>query len=194
MRCVMSARRFLLCSGLIALAIGWMLWNSSAVHAQQPDSTATLKSEARLVLVDTVVTDKKGNYIHDLTQKDFKVWEDNKEQTIKTFSYESEANPSGPNQKHYLVLFFDNSSMEFGEQARARDAAIKFIDANASPNREMAIVEFGGTLRVTQNFTASADRLKQVVSGVKTSTVASNPSSDTAASIASPQQGVQVAS
>jgi len=190
----MTARRFLLCSGLIALAIGWMVWNLSAVHAQQADSSATtLKTEARLVLVDTVVTDKKGKYVHDLTQKDFKVWEDNKEQTIKTFSYESEANPSGPNQKHYLVLFFDNSSMDFGEQARARDAANKFIDANASPNREMAVVEFGGTLRVTQNFTASADRLKQVVSGVKTSTVASNPSSDTAASIASPQ-GVQVAS
>ena len=190
----MTARRFLLCSGLIALAIGWMVWNLSAVHAQQPDSSATtLKTEARLVLVDTVVTDKKGKYVHDLTQKDFKVWEDNKEQTIKTFSYESEANPSGPNQKHYLVLFFDNSSMDFGEQARARDAANKFIDANASPNREMAVVEFGGTLRVTQNFTASADRLKQVVSGVKTSTVASNSSSDTAASIASPQ-GVQVAS
>src|SRR5581483_10689074 len=108
MRCDMTARRFLLCSGLIALAIGWMVWNLSAVHAQQADSSATtLKTEARLVLVDTVVTDKKGKYVHDLTQKDFKVWEDNKEQTIKTFSYESEANPSGPNQKHYLVLFFD---------------------------------------------------------------------------------------
>ena len=189
----MSARRFLLCLGLITLAIGWTAWNLSAVHAQQPDAAATLKSEARLVLVDTVVTDKKGKYVHDLTQKDFKVWEDNKEQTIKTFSYESEANPSGPAQKHYLVLFFDNSSMDFGEQARARDAATKFIDGNAGPNREMAIVEFGGALRVTQNFTASADRLKQVVSGVKTSNVASNPSSDSAASIASPQ-GVQVAS
>jgi len=190
----MTARRFVLCSGLIALAIGWISWRTlSAVHAQQPDGT-TLKSEARLVLVDTVVTDKKGKYVHDLTQKDFKVWEDNKEQTVKTFSYESEGNPSGPNQKHYLVLFFDNSSMDFGEQARARDAAGKFIDANAGPNREMAIVEFGGTLRVTQNFTASADRLKQVVTGTKTSTVASNPSGDNSgASITSPQD-VQVAS
>src|SRR5271165_4857236 len=35
-------------------------------------STAVIHSETRLVLVDTVVTDKKGNYVRDLTQKDFK--------------------------------------------------------------------------------------------------------------------------
>src|SRR5277367_5273821 len=45
-----------------------------------------IRRETRLVLVDTVVTDKKGNYIRDLTQKDFKVFEDNKEQTILSFS------------------------------------------------------------------------------------------------------------
>ena len=39
------------------------------------------------MLVDTVVTDKKGNYVRDLTVKDFKVWEDNKEQPIKNFSF-----------------------------------------------------------------------------------------------------------
>ena len=48
-------------------------------------STPVFKAETRLVLVDTIVTDKKGNYITDLTVKDFKVWEDNKEQPIKSF-------------------------------------------------------------------------------------------------------------
>ncbi len=68
------------------------------------------------MLVDTVVTDKKGDYIHDLEAKDFKVWEDNKEQPIKSFSFEAgTASPSNP-QKHYLVLFFDNSTMDFGDQ------------------------------------------------------------------------------
>ena len=53
--------------------------------------------------------------------------------------------PSNP-QKHYLVLFFDNSTMDFGSQARARQAAAKFIDTNGGPNRLMAIVNFGGAL------------------------------------------------
>jgi len=49
--------------------------------------------------------------------------------------------------------------MDFTDQARARLGAAKFIDANFGPNRLIASVDFGGTLQVTQNFTADADRL-----------------------------------
>ncbi len=86
-------------------------------------STPTIKTETRLVLVDTVVTDKKGNYIRDLTQKDFRVWEDNKEQTVKTFSAETDAYAPSGEQRHYLILFFDNSTMNMSDQAQARAAA-----------------------------------------------------------------------
>jgi VWFA-related protein len=194
----MQRYRFTVCAVVLAFTAAWLAWRVSsapAVQAQQPD-VATLKAEARLVLVDTIVTDKHGNYVRDLTEKDFKVWEDNKEQTIKSFSYESESSPSANPQRHYLVLFFDDSSMEAADQVNARQAAAKFIDHNAGPNRVMAVVEFGGTLRITQNFTADADRLKQVVAGVKGSAVASNPSASdsTVGSIPAPQSGVQVAS
>ncbi len=52
------------------------------------DIPEVIRSETRLVLVDSVVTDKKGNYVRDLTQTDFKVWEDGKEQPITSFSFE----------------------------------------------------------------------------------------------------------
>src|SRR5580698_2663059 len=99
----MQAQRTICFAALLALASVY-----PAARAQAPaDSGAVLRSETKLVLVDTVVTDKKGNYIHDLEAKDFKVWEDNKEQQIKSFSFEAgAASPSNP-QKHYLVLFFD---------------------------------------------------------------------------------------
>jgi VWFA-related protein len=136
--------------------------------AQEPvDSHTVLRSDTRLVLVDTVVTDKKGAYVRDLSQKDFKVYEDNKEQTITSFSFETDAAKVDGNHKHYLVLFFDNSTAGPQQQVYAREAATKFITANAGPNRLIAIAEFGGTLRITQNFTEDADRLKKVVSGVK---------------------------
>ena len=51
------------------------------------------------------------------------------------------------------MLFFDNSTMDFGDQARARQAATKFIDTNGGPNRLMAIANFGGALQIAQNFT-----------------------------------------
>jgi len=155
-----------------------------AADSQQPMQVApTIKKESRLVLVDTVVTDKKGNYIHDLSQGDFKVYEDNKEQTITSFSNGANSSGSQNSQKHYLVLFFDNSSMALPDQISARAAATKFIDSNVAPDHLMAVVEFGGSLRIVQNFTANAELLQAAAKGVKSSYVASN--ADTAGAGAS---------
>jgi VWFA-related protein len=168
----------------------------AAVLAQQPGAPVStgdiplIKAQTRLVLVDTVVTDKKGSYIRDLTAKDFRVWEDNKEQSITSFSFEDDAASPANSQKRYLVLFFDNSTMDMGDQARARDAAAKFIDANSAPNHLMAIVDFGGTVQIAQNFTANVDRLKQVVSGVKFSAVSPNAPPVEVASVGTPSYGM----
>ncbi len=159
---------------LLLTGIAAALGQQPPAPAQEPGAPPTFRSETRLVPVDVVVQDKKGNYVHDLEQKDFKVWEDNKEQVIRNFSFE--ANPASPvsQQKKYLVLFFDLSSMNTGDQMQARQAAAKFIDANAGPNRLMAVANFGGGLQIAQNFTDDIERLKQVVAGVKSTTVVSN--------------------
>ena len=96
------------------------------------------------------------------------------EQTIKSFSFEAElgSQPNAP--PRYLILFFDNSTMNPGDQARARQAAAKFIESNAGPKRLIAIINYGGAIRIAQNFTADTERLKQAVSGVKTSAVSPN--------------------
>lgn len=158
----------------------------STTESQQSSPATVFKAQAKLVLVDSVVTDKKGNYIRDLTQKDFHVWEDNKEQEVKSFSYESQSNSPNDTTRRYLVLFFDNSNMDFADQIRARQAAAKFIETNAGPNRLMAIVDFGGTLRIAQNFTADADRLKKTVAGIRSSAVSPTlPSQGDIAEVAS---------
>jgi len=179
-------------SGLILLCIAtaWFVrqavFSPVAIRAQQnaqqqspasapPQTNAPpLTSESRVVRVDVVVTDKKGNYIQDLTAHDFRVYEDNKEQEINNFTFGANPTAHGAVDRHYLVLFFDDSTMELGDQPRARAAAAKFIDANAGPNRVMAIMEFGGSLHIVQNFTADADRLRQAVAGVKFSAVSPN--------------------
>jgi VWFA-related protein len=135
---------------------------------------AVIHKETRLVLVDTVVTDKKGNYVRDLTQKDFKVFEDNKEQPVVSFSPQSDASAPSPGQRRYLILFFDNSTMDAPEQIQARGAAAKFIDANASADHLMAVVDFGGALNIVQNFTADAAHLQAAVARVKNSAVDPN--------------------
>jgi VWFA-related protein len=133
------------------------------------DSAPVIKSEVRAVLVDSVVTDKKGNYIRDLTAKDFRVWEDNKEQRITSFSMGDDPAAPDYSQKKYMVLFFDTSTRDFLNQVVVRQAAAQFIDANVAPNRQMAVVDFGSALRVAQNFTSDADRLKKAVADLSDS-------------------------
>ena len=192
----MKTPRFVLLAILLAIASGRP--GLPAAQAQQAPSpqaapassqpeqppAAVIKAETRLVIVDTIVTDKHGKYIRDLTQKDFKVWEDDKEQTIKSFSYEADPNSPTNGQKHYMVLFFDSSTMEFSDEAQARRAAASFIDANAGPDRYMAIINYGGSVHVAQNFTSDAARLKQVATGIKISSI-SNPGAAVPVDVAS---------
>jgi len=154
-----------------------------AAPAQPQTSPVVIRKESRLVLVDAVVTDKKGNYVRDLTDKDFKIYEDNKEQPVASFSSGADISVQAKGQKHYLILFFDNSSMAAPDQIQARGAAAKFVQANSGPDRMMAVVDFGGKLQIVQNFTANADALTAAVKGVKHSSVDSNPS-DAANSLA----------
>src|ERR1700674_1363054 len=151
---------------------------------QQP--VVVIKKQSKLVLVDSVVTDKKGNYVRDLAQNDFKVFEDNKEQPVSGFSTGADVATRANGQRRYLILFFDNSTMAAPDQIQARSAATKFIAANAGPDRLMAVVDFGGSLRIVQNFTANADVLRAAVSGVKSSSVDPNaPGPDVPVTVAS---------
>src|SRR5450759_6036360 len=166
----MRFQRTILLSGVLLL----MGAPAPAQEAQPQGAPTVIRTETKLVLVDVVVTGKKGVYVEDLELKNFKVWEDNKEQQLKTFSFG--ADPKAPGgQQRYIVLFFDNSTMAMGEQVQARQAAARFIESNAGPDRLMAVVNFTGALQVAQNFTGDIDRLKQVVGGLKTSAVAPGP-------------------
>lgn len=143
---------------------------ASAAFAQQG---AVIRTETRVVLVDTVVTSKDGAYIQGLTPKDFRLFEDSREQTIRSVSVEKAAAMSRP---HSVVVFF--APMGPAERALARQAVSGFIDANAAENRGFAVVSYNGGLQVNQNFTDDARRLKAAVA-VATSNAGST-SSDSA--------------
>ncbi|HXN45062.1 MAG TPA: VWA domain-containing protein [Bryobacteraceae bacterium] len=157
----------------VLIGAGVMAQGQPASPAAPANSDTVIRVETRMVLVDVVAADKKGNYVRDLTASDFRVWEDDKEQEIKSFSLEG-SGASGANSLRYLVLFFDNSTMTLADQVNARRAAGQFIQANAGPNRLMAVVNFTGTVRIAQNFTSDVERLTRAVSGAQTSSVSPN--------------------
>src|SRR5579863_3211194 len=146
---------------------------------QAQGAVATIRRESNLVLVDTVVTDKKDNYIGNLEAKDFHVFDNGNEQKIVSFSHGAgAAAPNAPGTRRYIVLFFDNSTMAVEDQIRARKAAKQFIDKTASNDRLMAVVEFTGTFHLVQNFTGNSDLLTRAISGIRTATVDPNAPAD----------------
>src|ERR1700749_960288 len=65
----------------------------SIASAQQTSTTnssqtPTLRANTRMVVVDVVATDSKGQPTPDLKAEDFTVFEDGKPQTISAFNYE----------------------------------------------------------------------------------------------------------
>lgn len=159
---------------MLLMLVGLAANLCSFAQEPAPGARTVIKTTTREVLVDTIVTDKRNQYVKDLTSKDFRVWEDDKEQKIKSFTYAADPASPAARQKHYLVLFFDNSSMDLGDQGRARIAAAQFIDANAGANQYIAIANFGGELQIAQNFTQDSARLKALVTGMKFSAVSPN--------------------
>lgn len=141
---------------------------------QAAPSSEVIKAESQLVLVDVVATDKKGRHLADLEAKDFRVFEDNKEQTISSFTRVSKEDATGPQEPRYVILFFDNSTMNTSDQTQARKAAAEFVSQVASKDRLMAVLDFGGGTRVAQNFTSDGASLKAAVEKVKFGTLAPN--------------------
>ena len=140
------------------------------------------RTEAQSVLVDVLVTDKKGAYVPNLTAKDFQVFEDGKEQTVDGIFTEKGA-ASAP--RHSVLLLFDNSSMTAREQVTARQAAMRIIDQVAAGDPSIAVLDFSGSLRVTQTFTSDVTRAKQAVAQPKGGTLSGvDPSSPTGAGAA----------
>ena len=71
--------------------------------AQQP---AVIRTETKVVLVDVVVTGKKGVYPSDLAAKDFHVWDNGKEQKIDSVTHGAGGNASA-SQTDYVILMLD---------------------------------------------------------------------------------------
>ena len=124
-----------------------------------------LKAEARLVLVDAVVTGKKDEPIHGLTEKDFRIFEDGKEQTITGFqTHTGPATPGISQQQHFLLLFDGrpNRNESADDQKWIQQAAARFVADNAGPNRLMSVAYYTpGCMTVAAQFTTDIGQLQK---------------------------------
>ena len=128
--------------------------------AQQPASTppaATLKIQAREVVLPVTVRDKKGALVTSLQKSDFTLTEDGRPQAIKSFTRET-------NLPFRLGLLVDTSRSLSGALENERKAAGKFVDTmlpekpNPAPDQAF-LIHFDREVELLEDFTASRDKL-----------------------------------
>ena len=159
------------------------------------DSTPakTFKTSTRLVVVDVVVTDKKGSPVRDLKREDFRVLEDGREQQLKVFE-EHHSNgaltvpapalksptPTTPStteatnagQEHagaaLSVILFDALNTASSDQSFAR-SQVKKVIAELPAGSRIAIFVLRGNLHMLQGFTTDTAALRAAMDKDKSS-------------------------
>jgi Ca-activated chloride channel family protein len=122
---------------------------------------ATFRAGIDLVQMGVTVTDRKGEFIGDLTRDDFEVLEDGKKQTLTYFA-------SGIDETiplHVGLLFDTSGSM--GEDINlSRSAAIRFLNT-LSQAEDMTLVDFDTEVRVTTYGQRDFPRMVERIRGRK---------------------------
>lgn len=131
------------------------------VFTPQTDPTASEASDDEVLKVDTdlitipvSVFDRNGLYIPGLTQDNFKIFEDGKEQEIAYF---------GTSDKPFTVILLLDTSLSFEDVIDdVKNAAIAFVD-QLKPNDSVMVIEFDGNVHVLTDSTNDRDRIRKAI-------------------------------
>jgi VWFA-related protein len=120
----------------------------------------TLSVNVDLVNVLFTVSDKTGKFITNLPREDFKVFEDDRPQTISNFSNETNLPLS-------VALLFDTSASIQGRLKFEQDAAGEFFHITLRPGTDKAlVVTFDRTIALAQDFTEDTELLIKAIGKV----------------------------
>jgi len=149
---------------------------------------AVIRATTTLILIDAEVTDKSGKPVRDLTQSDFTLYEDGKEQKIAHFDYQDieKMETAGPEElkpvvvslagaaapetvqdrirdRRLIVLFFDLTSLQPPDLLRSRQAALDFVHKQMTPADLVGVVAFGNQIKPLANFTNDKAALESAI-------------------------------
>ncbi|MGA8075063.1 MAG: VWA domain-containing protein [Candidatus Acidiferrales bacterium] len=129
---------------------------NSLQQKQQPPPGATIKRDVDLVVLHTTVEDAKGQFVPDLKQDNFKVYEDKVEQRISVFEREDIPVTMG--------LVIDNSGSMREKRAQVNAAALTFVKTS-NPSDEVFVVNFNDDyyLDLDRDFTNDPKELQEAL-------------------------------
>jgi Ca-activated chloride channel family protein len=111
----------------------------------------TIKFDVDLAIVNVTVTDPYNRLVTGLETDNFRVFEDNVEQEVVTFSAEDVPISIG--------VIFDYSGSMSNKVGKAREAAVQFFKT-ANPQDEFFLVSFNERAELTSEFTNSVEDLQ----------------------------------
>ena len=114
------------------------------------------------VIVPVTVTDEKGHFVSNLEKKDFQIFEENKLQTIRTFTHDK----SQPVVIGFL-LDLSNSSRDHWETYQNAATTIVQSLLTGSANYSGYLIDYAQDAEVAVNTTSDADALVDKISHLK---------------------------
>lgn len=167
---------------VLALTLGtFLVTTAQAQNASQQNKAPipTLKTRSRLVLLDVVVTDNKGEPVPGLKKEDFEVFEDGKTQTVTGF----EEHKGAPTKQIKLppmppgvytnfpvvqaadsvnILLLDALNTPSNDQTFVHSQMLKYVKG-IPPNTRVGIFTLASRLRMLQGITTDSSVLLAVL-------------------------------
>lgn len=135
--------------------------NPPGSSQQVPTETKPLRVTVDLVNVLFTVTDKKNRLVLDLLKDDVRVLEDNKPQSIRFFSRESDL-------PLRIAILIDTSNSIRDRLRFEQEAAVDFLTTTVRPGKDLAfIVAFDVEPQLLQDYTDSTEKLSKAVRGLQ---------------------------
>ncbi len=117
-----------------------------------------IRMNVDLVLVPVTVTDPMNRLVTGLEKEDFQIYENNKEQPIRTFAAEDAPVSIG--------IIFDLSGSMTSKLIRARESILQFIKT-ANPQDEFFVIGFNDRPELIEDFTASMEDIEARLATVR---------------------------
>ena len=144
--------------------------------------TITIRTNTRLVVVDAVVTDKKGQPVTGLKAEDFVLEENGKKQRIAFFTPPGAPHPGArplppgvlSNRPEFLkpagvptVLLLDGANSSFKDQAYGRWQMLKYVEQQSHTAMPTAVMTLTDHLHVLQEFTSDPEILATAIRNLR---------------------------
>jgi VWFA-related protein len=170
-------------SRITLAAVLLAFWGCSPQAPAQTGSnaTTTFSVTARIVVLDVVVTDKKGKLVHreDLTPADFSVFEDGTPQTIRSFEppakhrmpasdkpiVNSAADLKLIGDAPVTLLVLDELNSKFEDMSFSRQMMVKYLQSQPAVLKEPTVLMIASntTFQQMHDYTQDRDALIEVV-------------------------------